>query len=131
MPNFEVFEGKRRQAAHEPLVTLQARGSFSFNEAAYDAMGRPKRLLLLFDPDQRIVGFQPTEEDVPYAYPVHKQPNGRTFQTGGGAAFCHHYEIPTGQSRRFAGKMYDEILGIDLTEQPIQTRSKRSPKKAS
>lgn len=126
MPNFEVFDQKRRQTAKTPLVSLQARGSFSFNEAAYDAMGRPKQVELLFDPNERIVGFRPTDGDVPHAYPIHKQPNGRTFQTGGGKAFCQHYEIPTGQSRRFEGKMYDGILGIDLKNDPMKKGSKKA-----
>jgi hypothetical protein len=129
MPDFEVFDQKRRQTAKTPLITLQARGAFSFNEAAYEAMGRPQRIELLFAPEERIVGFRPTNGDVPHAYPIHKQPNGRTFQSGGGKAFCNHYGIPTGQSRRFEGRMYDGILGIDLNEQPIQSR--RSSKKAS
>jgi hypothetical protein len=113
MPNFEVFDRKAKPKVSQPLVTLQASGTFSMNEASYEALGAPDEVELLYDPGEQIVGFRPAGETSPHSYPIKPQPNGRTYQTGG-RAFCAHYGIETGTARRFAGEVMGDILAIDL-----------------
>ncbi len=128
MPNFEVFDRKAKPKATQPLVTLQAAGTFSMNEASYEALGEPDEVELLYDPDERIIGFRAAGETSPHSYPIKPQPNGRTYQTGG-RAFCSHYGIETGQARRFAAEMIDGVLAIDLKgEAKIVGRNGRSKK---
>ncbi len=118
MPQFEVYDRKSKPVAKEPLVTLQARGSFSLNEAAYEALGKPNECELLYSREDEIVGFRASDKSSPHGYPIHKQPNGRTYQTGG-QAFCKYYGIKTGQARRFVARDYDGVLGIDLKEEAV------------
>lgn len=130
MPNFEVFDRKAKPKATQPLVTLQASGTFSMNEASYEALGEPDEVELLYDPDEQIIGFRAASETSPHSYPIKPQPNGRTYQTGG-RAFCSHYGIETGQARRFAADMIDGVLAIDLKgEAKIVGRNGR-PKKST
>lgn len=114
MPNFEVFDRKAKPKVGQPLVTLQASGTFSMNEAAYEALGSPEEVDLLYDSAERIVGFRPAEES-PHSYPIKPQQNARTYQTGG-RAFCSYYGIETGKARRFSGEMIGDVLAIDLKE---------------
>jgi hypothetical protein len=110
--SWETFDRKSKPRVNEKLVTLQAAGTFSMNEAAYEALGHPGQVDLLYAPENQMVGFRPAEGS-PHSYPVKQQPNGRSFQTGG-RAFCTHYGIETGQARRFAAELVDGVLAISL-----------------
>ncbi len=112
-PDWELFDRKSRPSAKLPLVTLQGSGTFSMNEASYNAVGRPAFVELLFDKKAQIIGFRPAGEKSAHAYPIKPQQNGRTHQTGG-RAFCAYYGIETGKARRFAAEMIDGVLAIDL-----------------
>jgi hypothetical protein len=130
MPNFEVFDRKAKPRVTQPLVTLQSAGTFSLNEASFEALGEPDEVELLYDPGEQIVGFRPAGETSPHSYPIKPQPNGRTYQTGG-RAFCSHYGIETGTARRFAGEVMGDILAIDLKgEAKIVGRNGRSKQEA-
>ena len=127
MPKFEVYDRKSKPVAKEPLVTFQARGSFGINEAAWEALGCPSEVEILYDPEERIVGFRQAEEASPHGYPVHKQTNGRTYHFGG-VGFTKYYGIETGRSRRFAMRDFDGVYGIDLKEEPVSTRKAKEGK---
>lgn len=115
MPKWETYDRKSKPKVDEPLVTLQASGTFSMNEASYEAIGRPEQVDMLYAPDEQMVGFKPAESS-PHSYPIKQQQNGKSFQTGG-RAFCNYYGIGTGKARRFAGEVVDGVLAITLTEE--------------
>lgn len=127
MPNWEVFDRKARPSVKQPLVTLQGTGTFSMNEASYNAVGRPEQVELLFDKKDQIIGFRPASEKSPHSYPIKPQQNGRTFQTGG-RAFCSYYGIEIGKARRFAGEMIDGVLAIDLKGEARDAKRVSRPK---
>jgi len=126
MPSFEVYDRKSKPVAKEPLVTFQARGSFSFNEAAFKALGQPREIEFLFSREDQIVGFRPSDGAATHGYPVHKQVNGRTYQAGG-AGFAKYYGLE-GPSRRFLMRDFDGVYGIDLKEEPVLTGRAREGK---
>ena len=115
MPNFEVYDRKSKPVVTQPLVTLQASGTFSMNRAAYEALCSPNAVDLLYDSEERIVGFRAAEEEDPHSYPIKPQQNSLNYQTAG-RAFCNYYGIEIGTARRFAAKMFDDILAIDLND---------------
>ena len=125
MPRWEVFDRKAKPLISHPLVTLQASGTFSMNEASWEALGKPEQVELLYDREEQIIGFRAATEKSPHSYPIKPQQNGRTFQTGG-RAFCRHYGIETGKARRFAGEMIDGVLAIDLKGEFFE--AKRGPR---
>lgn len=129
MPNWETFDRKSKPKASEPLVTLQASGTFSMNEASYEALGRPEQVDMLYSPDEQMIGFRPAEGS-PHSYPIKQQQNGRSFQTGG-RAFCNHYGIEIGQARRFAAEMIDGVLAIDLRGEAKVVGRNGRPKKST
>ncbi len=130
MPNWEVFDRKARPAGLQPLVTLQGSGTFSMNEASYNAVGRPDQVELLYDKKDQIIGFRPASEKAPHSYPIKPQQNGRTFQTGG-RAFCSYYGIEIGKARRFAGEMIDGVLAINLKGEARDAKRVSRPKAES
>ncbi len=112
MPKWETFDRKSKPRVKEMLVTLQASGTFSMNEASYEAIGRPGQVDLLYAEGEEMIGFKPAEGS-PHSYPIKQQPNGRSFQTGG-RAFCSAYGIDTTKARRFSAELVDGVLAINL-----------------
>jgi len=110
---FEVFDKKAVPNSAEAWVTLQKRGNFSFNRKAIEAFGNPEAVELLYDRENKLIGFRPASPGAPRAYPVRKTGNSGTHLVAG-MAFSQHYGIPTEEARRFSPKLQDGMLVIDL-----------------
>jgi len=114
--NFEVYDRRTaRPITKQPVISVQKRGTFGLNKAAYEALGRPPALMLLhaIKDGQHVVGFRPTNKNSPRAYPIRAQTQGSTYQVSG-KAFCDHYGIPYGPSKRYSGEMIDNDLVVRL-----------------
>jgi len=117
VPSFEVFTKKMVPLGKEPMVTIQRKGILSFNQAAYDAIGSPEAVELLYDRTERIIGVRPTDPKAPHAYAPRaavKKDNGPYLVSG--TAFVHHYGIDVTATRRYPVTVADGILCIDLKE---------------
>jgi hypothetical protein len=119
-----LFDRRAQPKTRKPRVTLQAAGTFSMNEAAYDALGRPEHVEMLYNEKKKLVGFRATGEESAHSYPIKPQVNARTFQTGG-RAFCSAFGIDTGTARRFAAKLQDDVLVIDLKDEAKNVSKQR------
>ena len=113
---FEIFARGSAPKPTHPFVTVQRRGLLSFNRAAYDALGAPKAVMLLYNRAQRIIGFRASDPGDPRSYPVRQQgTNGSTFLVAG-AAFTSHYDIKTQEARRYQATLKGDMLTIDLND---------------
>lgn len=123
MANFEVFDRRTRPVPSQATITLQKRGTFSLNRAAFRALGEPEAVELLYDRAERLVGLRNATVDNPFAYPVRKQQNAASYLIAG-KAFAQHYGISVGVTRRWPAQMVEGILAIDLKEpgQEVVTR---------
>ncbi len=122
MPNFEPFQGRRIPVrTTRPEVTHQGkRGTFTLNGPAFEALGKPSAVELLYDRDERIIGMRRVDPKMPNAYPVRKQTAGETYLVAG-QAFSKFYGLNLdGASRRYPAQMYDDILGLDLKGEFIE-----------
>jgi hypothetical protein len=132
MPNFRVFDKRAVPASGDPMITFQRAGSISLNKAAYQAIGEPSYVELLYDPDERIVGFHALIEKLPHAYPVRVQGQAaspsHTYLVAG-LAFMKYYDILPEVSTRYMGEMYDEVLGVDLKKKGLEVTSNRNRRK--
>ncbi len=123
---FERFEKRARPVTKEATVTLQRSGAISFNRVAWEAMGKPEAVELLFDPDTRRVGMQATDESAQYAYTLHggakRQQNTYLIS---GKAFTQYYEIDVSRSIRRIASIDDGMLVISLDDPGIEVTSNR------
>ena len=55
---FEIYKRQRAPASIEPAVTIQKRGTFSLNSAAYAVLGSPKAVELLYDRERELIGLR-------------------------------------------------------------------------
>jgi len=99
VPKFEEFarSSSREGRRETPMFTLQARGLLSFNHTAFQALGRPEAVTLLYDPEEHIVALRLALAANPDAYRVRKQPNAQSYLVGA-QAFTAHYAIATRRS---------------------------------
>ena len=115
IPNFETFQKRSLQMPTEPMVTLQRKGPISLNRAAYEALGEPSAIELLFDRQAKIVGLRGASPRKADAYTVRTVGKG-TFLVAGGA-FMKYYGIDSNVSRRFPARKYgSNILGFNLRD---------------
>lgn len=116
---FEVFtERNARKVIPEPLVTLHRTGGFALNRAAYEALGKPERIELLYDREERIIGFRLDEDAQAHTYPV-SQANDSQYYTFSGHAFRNYYDLGERDTGRFRARLIDGILTVDLKEEPV------------
>jgi len=129
--SFEVFDKRAATATKNPMVTVQRGGNFSLNRAAYQAMGEPETVELLFDRENRFIGFRPVPSTSARGFPV--RPQGKASPTTfmiAGHAFAKHYEIDASTARRYGVQMQDDILVLDLNAPSIDVTGPRSAMKS-
>ncbi len=115
MVNWEVFQRRAAPVVSQPFVTLQKRGTMSLNAAAFEALGEPEAVELLFDRGERLLGFRPVDPSAPHAYRPRKQ--GRTANyVVSGMALTQYYGVETDTARRYAAEMRDGVLVVDLKQ---------------
>ena len=116
MPNFQTFTRRATPVVATPMVTIQKRATMSLNRSAYEALGQPQAVELLFDPDEQIIGFRGVDPSVRHAYPIRKQPTSYSYLVAG-KAFAEHFRIPVGETRRYEAEMIGDVLAIDLKQE--------------
>ena len=122
---FEEFDKRSAGLTKSPFVTIQRKGPFSMNKAAYALAGEPQAVSLFYDPEEQLIGFKPRPPDYPRAFPV--RPQGATSSTYviAGHAFSQHYGIDTSVARRYAVEMRDDMLVLDLKSTSIDATGPR------
>lgn len=129
MPTFETFTKRLVPLAKAPYVTIQKRGTMSFNHSAFVALGSPEAIELLYDRDERIIGVRAVHPGVEHAYPIRATGGGKadsgTWMVSG-RAFAQYYGIDTEVSRRYAAVMDNGVLCIDLKDEGTVVTSNRN-----
>lgn len=126
MPNFETFTKRLAPLVKKPAVTVQKRGTISMNKAAHAALGEPKAVELLYDANDKMVGFRGIDVTESHAYPLRTTPGESSFVLSG-RAFTQYYKIPTEVSTRFEAFMDGDVLCVDLkATSQVVTSNRRS-----
>ena len=130
---FEVFDKRSTPLVKRPQVTIQAGGSLSLNLSSYHALGRPPAVELLYDREQRVIGFRPVPSETDHAYPIRGagQKEHPTSFIIAGRAFLAHFDIAVEQSvRRDASVTAEGVLIVDLKAAGRDATSNRSRKRS-
>ncbi len=130
--SFEAFKRQRAPLTGDPAITIQKRGNFWLNPAAYSALGEPQAVELLYDKERNLVALRKAPEDSEYAYVVRplggqrkQRQTGNTSWLISGMAFTAYYGIDTGIARRWTCRLDDDLLVLDLNEPSIEVTSNR------
>ena len=125
---FKVFDRKGAPATTKAWITIQRRGNFGINRAAFQEMGEPEAVELLWDAENRRIGFKKTDPQGINAYPVRKQQNSVSYLVAG-QAFTKYCGIDTEEARRYQITNEDGLaiiaLNSDSTEVSRATETDR------
>jgi hypothetical protein len=96
------------------------------NQDAYEALGRPEAVEMLFDRDEQVMGLRAAPKlTTPHAYAVRAQKNSSSLLVSG-RAFNQHYGLTADTTRRYPATMIDDVLAIDLKGGAAVRRQGRS-----
>jgi hypothetical protein len=125
MIDFERFDQRHIAIAGSPFVTIQRGGRvMTINRAAYEMLGGPEAVELLYSTKNRVIGVRQVSKTEPYAFPLRGQ--GRKGQDPSNylvaaQAFTRHYNIDTSVAMRYPAEMQDDILTISLDRGMVAT----------
>lgn len=125
---FKVFEKGSAPVATVPSVTIQKRGLISLNRAAFNLIGAPGAVELLWDEERRVIGLRPAPIEKPNAYPA--RPQSSKTDRGpvmiAGSLFTRFIHLDTSDAHRWVPTVENEVLCIDLNTPGQTVRSNRA-----
>jgi len=131
LEGFELFTRRSTPTVKHPQITIQRRGTFSLNEAAFEALGRPQAVELLYNKARNVIALRGAGTDVKHSYPVRKQPNAHSYLFTG-KAFTHFHGIDTdNRAMRYTPQSQGNVLLVDLNEEGMEVFGARAVKGAS
>jgi hypothetical protein len=113
---FEEFKRNRMPSTQTPAITIQKRGALSLNIAAFEALGSPEHVVLLYDRERKYIGIRKASATTPHAYTVRGVGNNQATHVVSGKAFLSYYGIPRDVARRWPAKTRGNMLVIDLKQ---------------
>lgn len=115
-PSFEKFRRYKVTEGDIPIVSLHLRGIFALNKNAFDALGQPEALEILYAPEERVIGFKASSRSSPDSYAV-RNSTKTAFQVEG-RSFLKYYKIPDeARGRRYRAELVDnDLLTVDLNQ---------------
>jgi len=122
---FEVFTKRMVPLAKAPYVTIQRRGTFSFNKSAWVAMGEPEAIEFMYDHVEKVIGLHKVEPTTEHAYPLRGVKSDGPW-IASGTAFTKYFGIDTEISLRFPARFEGDLLCIDLKDGGTEVTSNRS-----
>lgn len=95
------------------------------NKTAFEAMGSPLAVTLLYNRQRRLIALRPTDPTSPRAYPLRAQSSGATHLVAA-TAFTQHHQIDTTTARRYGVQIVDHVLVIDLNQDAPEVTGPRA-----
>ena len=116
MPNFDVFECKNARASRDPTQTITVRGTLNLNKPAFELLGKPQAVVLLYARPERVIGLRPAPKDETNAYLVRPLGAAGSAWTVVAREFCAWIGADLAEARRYALTVGPDGLGcVDLS----------------
>lgn len=96
----ESFKGRGNFGPRPAGVSMGKKGVFTINPSAYEMMGKPKFVQLMFDAAAKRVGFHVVEKPTDDSYDVKVFPNGVQHRINS-RKFAKHYKIKPSNRKPF------------------------------
>jgi hypothetical protein len=114
--SWEIFTDRAgRASAGEVFVTQQRRGLLTISPAAYEGLGSPVAVELLFNPVRHAMGLRKVDPKAAHAYPLRRQAKAASSYVSAVAFFRRHgikLDIPAAIRR--PASLEDGVLVIEL-----------------
>jgi len=115
MPNWERFTLTGGRGVYEKRVSFSNRGVLTLNQPAFDELGKPEKVELFFDRNERLIGLIKSQPDVPHAVRVRQQGTNKSWLINA-RPFGYHYSILPARTIRFKSIVVgaDGVMSLDL-----------------
>jgi hypothetical protein len=132
MAQFDRFSRDLVALKRDPWVTIQKRGTISLNRSAYEILGSPDAVELLYDADSQIVGLRECDSHDRDAVRV-RSPTGKDIGpfVVSAMAYLRFYEIAVEVSRRWPAYVEEGVLCVDLRTPSLPVTSNRARRRLS
>ncbi len=118
--NWDTFEGRQysTSARKELRVTLGQKGTFYLNGIAFEVLGSPPAVEMLYDSNGRVIGLKPTDGRKRNAFVIKHHGKSGNYKRISAAAFCTHFRIRTQETVLFEGVDLDNdgVMLLDLSK---------------
>lgn len=117
--DLQLFTGRHTRPPGIPRLNIQSKGVMSLGVTAYEALGEPKAVQLLFSPSANVIVLKAVEVEDPNSFPLRRiGPKGRTWLIGA-RSFLLQNEVPfEGKSVSFHLHLVDGQGLVQLTDIP-------------
>lgn len=108
-------------------VSINKKNILTLNKYTYGILGRPEKVLVMFDKRNSVIGLSATHKDDPDGFDVKSKGGAQNFFVHI-TPFCRHHGIFINQTERFAkpGLSREGYLTLDLNETiNVSNRKKR------
>lgn len=131
--HWDIFRGGQTIPSKDRLgVSINNKNILTLNKYTYGILGRPPKVLVMFDKRNTIIGLSATHIDDPDGFDVKPKGGGLNY-TVHITPFCRHHGIHVEVTERFAkpGLSREGYLTLDLKETiNVSTRKKRQERSA-
>jgi len=130
--HWDIFRGGQTVPSNQRLsVSINNKNTLTLNKYTYGILGRPEKVLVMFDKRDSIIGLSPTHKDDPDGFEVKPKGGAQNFVIHI-TPFCRHHGIFLERTERFAkpGLSREGYLTLDLKETINVSNRKKRPKGA-
>lgn len=106
-------------------MTVTVRGTLNLNAAAWELLGEPKTVELLYARAERTIGLRPVAQDAPTAYLVRPIGDGRTHMVSA-KSFCAWIGADLSAARRYPLTMTEGVGCVNLSDPARVVTSNRT-----
>lgn len=114
---FELYQRQRFAPSPDPIITIQRKGLLSLNRAAYDALGAPPAVELLYNRSDRLIGVRKAKQGADHAIDLRSRTG--TAWTVSAKGFLRFYGIDVPAAVRRLARVKEGMLVIDLKERGV------------
>ena len=125
--HWTVFEGMQNgRRSQRVRVTLNKQRTMVLNKVAYEGIGAPKAVELMFDANQKLIGLRRCDPGKKNAFFIRPSEQGRHVSIALGS-FLTHFEIKPTRTMLFEDPKLDAdgLLTLDLTKTTAVGRGSR------
>jgi len=119
--DFETYHRQRGKALGRALlITLSPNGIIRFSDGAYEALGKPAEVELLFDHDQQVIGIRtPLKAHSNDAFEVRRPLLGGSRYISA-KAFVTFHSLDFGRTRRLCASLHGGVLCVPTRVQDAE-----------
>jgi hypothetical protein len=123
MPTWERLQKRLRLSDEEPSIGISRRGELNLNRAAYERLGSPERVEVLFDRVEKLIGLRAVKRGKDEGYSVYQ---GGSFWRISAKPLARLFGLGGRPARRYSVVLVGDVLTLDLKEEEAPASAEKA-----